>query len=143
MSRRFYLIGFLVLMAFDTLAQLSFKQAGNAALPLELSPAWLARVFGQPWIYGAFVGYIGAFFTWMSLLKRAPIGPAFAASHLEIISVLALSHYLFGEDIGWPQIVGCLFIIAGIICLALSETEEPGEEHPSGTAGAARIVDNA
>lgn len=143
MSRRFYLIGFLVLMAFDTLAQLSFKQAGNAALPLELSPAWLARVFGQPWIYGAFVGYIGAFFTWMSLLKRAPIGPAFAASHLEIISVLALSHYLFGEDIGWPQIVGCLFIIAGIICLALSETEEPGEEHQSGTAGAARIVDNA
>ncbi|MDR2334346.1 MAG: DMT family transporter [Burkholderiaceae bacterium] len=143
MSKRFYLIGFLVLMAFDTLAQLSFKQAGNAALPLELSPAWLVRVFGQPWIYGAFVGYIGAFFTWMSLLKRAPIGPAFAASHLEIISVLALSHYLFGEDIGWPQIVGCLFIIAGIICLALSETEEPGEEHPSGTAGAARIVDNA
>lgn len=143
MSKRFYLIGFLVLMAFDTLAQLSFKQAGNAALPLELSSAWLVRVFGQPWIYGAFVGYIGAFFTWMSLLKRAPIGPAFAASHLEIISVLALSHYLFGEDIGWPQIVGCLFIIAGIICLALSETEEPGEEHPSGTAGAARIVDNA
>jgi len=143
MSRRFYLIGFLVLMAFDTLAQLSFKQAGNTALPLELSPAWLVRVFGQPWIYGAFVGYIGAFFTWMSLLKRAPIGPAFAASHLEIISVLALSHYLFGEDIGWPQIVGCLFIIAGIICLALSETEEPGEAHQSGTAGAARIVDNA
>src|SRR3989442_10264020 len=48
---------------------------------LEFSTAWLARVFGQPWIYGAFVGYIGAFFSWMTLLKRAPIGPAFAASH--------------------------------------------------------------
>mgnify|MGYP000547070158 CR=1 FL=1 len=58
-------------------------------MPLEFSPAWLVRVFGQPWIYGAFVGYIGAFFTWMSLLKHAPIGPAFAASHLEIITVLA------------------------------------------------------
>ncbi len=127
--KRFYFIGFLVLMAFDTLAQLSFKQAGNAALPLEISPAWLLRVFGQPWIYGAFVGYIGAFFTWMSLLKRAPIGPAFAASHLEIISVLALSHYLFHEQIGWSQIVGCLFIIAGIICLALSETQAPESEH--------------
>ncbi|MFG5778210.1 DMT family transporter [Comamonas sp. J-3] len=141
--KRFYFIGFLVLMAFDTLAQLSFKQAGNAALPLEMSPAWLMRVFGEPWIYGAFVGYIGAFFTWMSLLKRAPIGPAFAASHLEIISVLALSHYLFNEEIGWSQIVGCLFIIAGIICLALSETEDPDDGHQSGTASAARIVDNA
>lgn len=142
--KRFYLIGFLVLMAFDTLAQLSFKQAGNAALPLEFSLDWLARVFGQPWIYGAFVGYVGAFFSWMTLLKRAPIGPAFAASHLEILSVLALSYWLFDERIGWPQIIGCLFIVAGIGCLAVSETQEapvPGEGddtpgHAGGNPGA-------
>jgi len=142
--KRFYFIGFLVLMAFDTLAQLSFKQAGNAALPLEFSTAWLARVFGQPWIYGAFVGYIGAFFSWMTLLKRAPIGPAFAASHLEILSVLALSYWLFDERIGMPQIIGCLFIVAGIACLAVSETQEaemPGADddtpgHAGGNPGA-------
>lgn len=126
--KRFYVIGFLVLMAFDTLAQLSFKQAGNSALPLEFSVAWLVRVFGQPWIYGAFIGYIGAFFTWMSLLKHAPIGPAFAASHLEIISVLAVSYWLFKEPIGWPQIIGCLFIVAGIMCLAVSESDELEEK---------------
>ena len=142
--KRFYFIGFLVLMAFDTLAQLSFKQAGNAALPLEFSTAWLARVFGQPWIYGAFVGYIGAFFSWMTLLKRAPICPAFAASHLEILSVLALSYWLFDERIGMPQIIGCLFIVAGIACLAVSETQEaegPGADddtpgHAGGNPGA-------
>lgn len=126
--KRFYIIGFMVLMAFDTLAQLSFKMAGESALPLEFSPAWLVRVFGQPWIYGAFVGYIGAFFTWMSLLKHAPIGPAFAASHLEIISVLALSYWLFNEPIGWPQIIGCLFIVAGIMCLAVSENPEAADQ---------------
>lgn len=125
--KRFYIVGFLVLMAFDTLAQLSFKQAGDSALPLEFSTGWLLRVFSQPWIYGAFVGYIGAFFTWMSLLKHAPIGPAFAASHLEIISVLAISYWLFNEPIGWPQIIGCLFIVAGIMCLAVSETPETSE----------------
>jgi len=124
MKKSFYVVGFLVLMAFDTLAQISFKTAGMHALPLEMSPAWLARVFGQPWIYGAFVGYIGAFFTWMTLLRHAPIGPAFAASHLEIISVLALSVWLFGETIGWPQIVGGLCIVAGIGCLAVSEKPE-------------------
>lgn len=137
--KRFYIVGFLVLMAFDTLAQISFKYAGESALPLEMSPAWLLRVFGQPWIYGAFVGYIGAFFTWMSLLQRAPIGPAFAASHLEIISVLAVSHWLFSEQIGWPQIIGCGFIVAGIACLAVSETNETGaaenHEGPAGHAG--------
>src|SRR5574344_1062554 len=103
--KRFYIIGFLVLMAFDTLAQLSFKQAGDSALPLEFSVHWLQRVFSQPWIYGAFVGYIGAFFTWMSLLKHAPIGPAFAASHLEIVSVMLLSVWLFDERLGWPQVL--------------------------------------
>jgi drug/metabolite transporter (DMT)-like permease len=135
MKKSFYVIGFLVLMAFDTLAQISFKTAGMHALPLELSPAWLARVFGQPWIYGAFVGYVGAFFTWMTLLRHAPIGPAFAASHLEIISVLALSVWLFGETIGWPQVAGGLLIVAGIACLAVSEkTSGTPEEKPTGAA---------
>ncbi|MDB5850412.1 MAG: EamA family transporter [Rhodoferax sp.] len=134
-SRRFYVIGFLVLMAFDTLAQLSFKVAGDHALPLEFSPAWLARVFGQPWIYGAFIGYVGAFFTWMTLLKHAPIGPAFAASHLEIVSVLVLSALLFGEHIGWQQMLGGLFILAGIVCLAFSEEEAGAPEATQATPG--------
>ena len=74
--KRFYLLGFLLLMGFDTLAQISFKYAGSQALPVEASLAWLLRVFGQPWVYGAVIGYVGAFFTWMALLKHAPIGPA-------------------------------------------------------------------
>ncbi len=135
--KRFYLIGFAVLMTFDTLAQISFKLAGEHALPLEIGPAWLARVFGQPWIYGAFVGYVGAFFTWMTLLQRAPIGPAFAASHLEIVSVLAISVWLFGESIGWPQVLGALFIVAGIGFLAVSETaDEAPPLAPDGLPGA-------
>ena len=122
--RWFYGIGFAVLMAFDTLAQLSFKLAGEHALPLELSLPWLLRVFGQPWVYGALLGYAGAFFTWMTLLQHAPIGPAFAASHLEIVAVLALSGWLLGERIGPLQCVGAAMIFAGIVCLALSESHE-------------------
>ena len=82
--KRFSLLGFLTLMLFDTLAQVSFKYASLHAGPLVMDIAWLGRVFGHIWIYGAFVGYIGAFFTWMTLLKYAPVGPAFAASHLEL-----------------------------------------------------------
>ena len=51
--RRFYLIGFALLMAFDTLTQISFKLAGNHALPVEANLAWLLRLFGEPWVYGA------------------------------------------------------------------------------------------
>jgi len=133
--KRSYLPGFAVLLAFDTLNLVCFKLGGTHALPVAFSAAWLARVFSNPWIYGAIVGYLGAFVTWMSLLKHAPIGPAFAASHLEVVSVMAVSWWLFAEPVDTTQIVGALAIVAGIVCLAISENREtpaPGNaEHQS------------
>jgi drug/metabolite transporter (DMT)-like permease len=123
--RRLYLIGFPLLMAFDTLAQLSFKLAGDGALPVEANLAWVQRVLSQPWVYGAVIGYIGAFFTWMSLLRHAPIGPAFAASHLEVVSVLLLSAWLLHEPLTLHHLLGAVLIVAGILCLGRAEAADP------------------
>lgn len=120
--RRFYLCGFLMLMIFDTLAQVSFKYAALHAGPLTLDLAWLLRgIFGHIWIYGAFIGYLGSFFTWMTLLKYAPVGPAFAASHLEIISVTLISVWLFNDTLTLPELTGGVLILAGVLCLARGE----------------------
>ncbi len=118
-----YVFGFILLMAFDTLSQLSFKLAGMHALPVQANVSWLLRLFAQPWIYGAMVGYVGAFFTWMNLLKRAPIGPAFAASHLEVVSVMLISMPLFNESISFGQALGAAAIVAGILCLGVAERD--------------------
>lgn len=134
--RRFYLFGFLLLMGFDTLAQISFKYAGTQALPVAANLAWLLRVFGQPWVYGAVVGYIGAFFTWMALLKHAPIGPAFAASHLEVVSVMLLSVWLFDEHLTTVRVIGAIAIIAGIVCLGVAESREQVSGEEPAPAGA-------
>jgi drug/metabolite transporter (DMT)-like permease len=131
--RRFYLIGFALLMAFDTLTQISFKLAGMHALPVQANLAWLLRLFGEPWVYGAVLGYLGAFFTWMSLLKHAPIGPAFAASHLEVISVMALSVWLFHEPLTVTKLLGATAILAGIVCLGLAEREAAPVSAPEAT----------
>jgi drug/metabolite transporter (DMT)-like permease len=128
--RRFYLIGFTFLMLFDTLGQVSFKLTASQAEPLEFSVQWLLRVFGSPWVYAAIAGYIGAFFTWMTLLKRAPVGPAFAASHLEVVTVMIASVWLFHEEITLPRLVGAILIVSGIICLALAE-KQIAAEHDS------------
>jgi drug/metabolite transporter (DMT)-like permease len=122
--KRFYLIGFLVLVCFDTCAQICFKLTANHAMPPELGLAWLLRIASSPWVYAAIACYVGAFVTWMTLLEHAPIGPAFAASHLEVISVIALSVVLFGERIGAPQWIGSALVIAGIVCLAISESDD-------------------
>lgn len=131
--RRFYLIGFLLLMSFDTLAQISFKYAGAQALPVQANLDWLARVFGAPWIYGAIIGYVGAFFTWMNLLRHAPIGPAFAASHLEVVSVLLLSAWLFDEALTAPRLLGAAAIVAGIICLGVAEEQDAPQDQDART----------
>ena len=113
-------------MCFDTLAQVGFKVAAIDAEHLFPSSfafrditSWIFQVLGQHWIYASVVGYLGAFVTWMTLLKHAPIGPAFAASHLEIVSVLLVSVWFLNEKLGPIQMVGCLFILGGIYVLAV------------------------
>ena len=121
----FYILGFGALMLFDTLTQFSFKLASTHAGEFVLRLDWLVQVFRHPWIYGAVLGYLGAFVAWMTLLKHAPVGPAFAASHLEIVLVLILSALYFGEKLKTMQIVGALCIIFGIVFLSLSESKKP------------------
>ncbi len=128
--RRFYVIGFLILLAFDTLAQIGFKFAAVAAAPPELGVAWLGRIATEKWIYFAVAGYGGAFVTWMTLLRYAPIGPAFATTHLDIVTVLLVSVTWLGETLTRPQIVGAALILIGIAILATTKGEEPERASP-------------
>jgi drug/metabolite transporter (DMT)-like permease len=120
--RQFYIIGFLILLVFDTIAQVSFKLAGTNTHP-SCDLAWIIRVACDKWTYGAILGYLGAFVTWMGLLKHAPIGPAFAATHLHVVTVALISFIYFGERFSLLQVIGSLFIIAGILVLARGKTE--------------------
>ncbi len=120
--KKFFIIGFLIVLVFDTLAQVSFKLAG-----LDTHPAfdltWIGRVAGSVWTYGAIIGYLGAFAAWMTLLKHAPIGPAFAATHLYVVTTAVISFLFFGEKFSLMQIVGGLLIIAGILVLAYGKNK--------------------
>ncbi len=126
---RFYVIGFFVLMIFDTMAQIGFKLAAqHSVAPDAFNIAvifdWVGHVLGAHWIYFSVLGYLGAFITWMTLLKHAPIGPAFAASHLEIVSVLFVSVFFMHESLTVVQVVGSLLILGGIFVLAAEEDNE-------------------
>jgi len=123
---RFYLAGFAFLLVFDTIVQVSFKLTGAHAFPPQASWTWVSRILGQPWIYVALIGYVGNFFTWMSLLKHAPIGPAFAASHLDVVSVMLASAWLFHDALTPMRLLGAGVIMMGITCLAFAESGTHG-----------------
>lgn len=129
--KKFYLIGFGILLLFDTLGQTSFKLAAIAAEPLEMGIEWIIRVFTNPWIYVAIIAYIATFFAWMTLLKHAPVGPAFAAAHMEVVTVMIVSVWVFNDAITWPRLIGAILIIIGIIFLAFAEKQVLAQEKKS------------
>lgn len=112
-------------MLFDTWTQVCFKLASSGTGEFVMTFDWVKAAVFSPWTYGAIAGYLGAFVTWMTLLKRAPVGPAFAASHLEVVTILIISRVFFGEHISTMQIAGASCIVSGIIFLSLSEAKHP------------------
>ena len=130
--RAFYLIGFAILLTFDTLAQVGFKLGALHTSPPAWELAWFLKVLKEGWVYCAVAGYIGSFITYMTLLKKAPIGVAFAATHFEIVTVAAVSFFFLGEKLSLMQIIGGVLIMAGIGLLAV---EEEAEDHDRGSGG--------
>lgn len=126
--RAFYVIGFAVLLTFDTLAQVGFKLGAMHTAPASFEPAWFLRVLCEGWVYLAVLGYLGSFVTYMTLLKKAPIGAAFAATHFEIVTVAVVSYLFMGEKLTLPQVCGGLLIMAGIFMLGTEQ--EPAENAP-------------
>lgn len=121
MMRWLFYVGFVALLGFDTLGQIAFKLTAMATEPVEPSLAFVGRLLQEPWAWGIAVAYGGAFLTYVMLMRSTAIGPLFAASHLEILTVAAASFYLFGERLAPIQIVGCLTILAGAVVLAHAE----------------------
>ncbi len=129
-------LGFLLLIAVDTFTQIGFKFAGNNTMPLTLDLPWIERVVREPWVFAVLGGYCTAFLIYMTIIKHAPIGPAFAASHLELVTVTLFSYVYFGDRISLVQAIGCCAIIAGVIVLARTETPtevEPQDQRPTAT----------
>lgn len=122
-SAKFYIIGFLLLMSLDTFAQISFKNASAVVEPFLINVDFFVRILSNIWVYGAIAGYIGSFIIWMTLLKYAPVGASFAASHLEIVSVTIVSYYLFNESLNNYKIIGGVLILLGVLCLAKDEEQ--------------------
>ena len=123
-TRLLFLSGFVALLAFDTLGQISFKLAAEQTSPVEPTLDFFGRLTEEPWVLAVLVAYGGAFLTYMTLMKKAPIGPLFAASHLEIVSVAVISVYLFGERLSAIQILGSATILVGVLILALAERDK-------------------
>ncbi len=125
MNKPSILLGFVLLVAVDSFVQIALKFASEHALPVTFDFAWLHRIVTEPWLLAVVLGAGGAFLTYMTLIRYAAIGPAFAASHLDIVVVTLFSVYVLGDSLTPLQIVGCSSIVLGVLVLACTETASP------------------
>lgn len=123
MTRSRLIFGLLLLMAAETAVQVGFKFAGDAALPLTFDLAWLERILVHPWLYVSIAGLAASFAIYMMMLRRAPVGPVFAASHLDVMCVTLVSIVFLGDRLNSLQALGCGAIVAGVLVLAVTESE--------------------
>lgn len=122
--KRFILIGFLLLLSFDTAAQIGMKVAGDRIAASSADLIWIRRVVREPMVYLVVFFYVGAFIIYTTLLRYAPVGPSYAAAHGHIVVVMAISLLFLGEAFSVMQALGACCIIAGIALLAITEKPE-------------------
>jgi drug/metabolite transporter (DMT)-like permease len=119
--KRGIILGFLALVACDTLGQIGFKLTANAVGAIAIEIDWLLKLITTPGFVMIVIAYLGAFVLYMTLIKEIDVGPLFAASHLELVSVSAFSYIWLGERLTLVQLCGCACIVAGVVMLGLSE----------------------
>ena len=119
--KRGFILGFLALVACDTLGQIGFKLTAVSVGVMQFNLDWLTQLFLTPSFFMIVLAYMGAFVLYMTLMKNVDVGPLFAASHLELVSVSVFAYVWLDERLAPIQLAGCGLVVVGVVILGISE----------------------
>ena len=124
-------IAWLLLLGCETVCQVSLKKAGLDVGAFDFSRTAFARALAEPWLWSAIGCYIGAFLSWITILRKSTLSAAFATSAIVFVAVMAASWWVFGEHVGVMQVLGSSIILVGILMLGADETAQAHPAAPS------------
>ena len=67
--------------------------------------------------YGVFIT-VFAYLFWFAGITKVPASTAGIFTAVMPVSALVLSALVLAEPIGWPQLVGCGFVLCGIVLIS-------------------------
>jgi drug/metabolite transporter (DMT)-like permease len=111
------IFAWLLLLGFETLAQVALKAGGQTLAEVPFGMMWLLTAATSPWVLAGIAGYIGGFAAWMVILDRVPLSLGFPLTAVVMLAVTAASHYLFGENLTLWRMLGILSIVAGVVVM--------------------------
>src|SRR5450432_95207 len=119
------------LLGFETLCQISLKLASRQTGAFDFSPSAFHAAVASTWLWIGVGCYIGAFLAWMTILRKSTLSAAFTNSALVFVAVMLASWLVFGEHIGWLQLLGSVIIIAGVMMIGADAGPEQRPPPPS------------
>lgn len=108
------LLLWLLLLAFDTGSQLCFKLGADTLGSEPMGLGWFVRALSTPWVPAALGCYLGAFLSWLLVLRNNDLSRAFPLSAVAYVTVLLASHLLLGEQVDFGRWFGAGVIMAGV-----------------------------
>ena len=111
------LLAWVLLLAVETLGQVSLKFAGTRVGAFELNRHSILVALSTPWLWLGLACYLGQFVIWMRILEKSRLSSAFPTSAIAFVAIMIASWAVFGDPMGWEKILGSTIIVAGILLL--------------------------
>lgn len=87
------------------------------AFPDLFSTVW--QIIQNGWIILGGILFVISFLTWLFILSKLQLNVAYPIIiSIEAVLVTIASWFLFHEYLSWPQILGVVFVIIGIILIS-------------------------
>ena len=106
-----------LLVAIETVGQLSLRTAGTRVGAFTPDLASILAALATPWLWVGLGCYLGAFTVWMHILEKSALSAAFPTSAITFVTVMLASWAVLGEPMGWSKLLGSAIIVAGILLL--------------------------
>ena len=97
-----------------TLSQACMKLLAIQMKNIPFSWQWLGQAIGTPWTLGILGCETVSFVLWLTILSETSVSKATPITAISYILILGMSWTLFKEPIMPLQIIGSIFILAGV-----------------------------
>ena len=114
-------LAWLALVICEMLSQIALKLAGRDTGEFDFAWAGVGRALTSPWIWMAICTYLGAFLSWMLILRKSRLSAAFPTSAIVFIGVMFSSWLVLGETVTWTMVAGAALIVGGILLLGTDD----------------------
>ena len=109
-------------IVFTVYGQLIIKQQVNAVGGFPAGGpeliAFLLKFMVRPWVVSGFVAAILASVSWIAALSRFELSYAYPFMSLNFVVVVALSFWLFQEDLNSFKLIGLALICVGVLIVS-------------------------